>query len=194
MQGPLLTIFDKPFEMTRRSPNDPGFWRGLLNGLIFLAVLPLILIALLLSIPYSHFRRALIRRSERKFTEQMKKAGRFMPWDEFECAVDGGSGTAIIESLGIHGPVRLWWTPEDVPALSPHEFQRGAEFASLDVKNAPFFRWCCARYTDPASGGALLVDVPKGKLRAFQERLKAARLVEICTARWIHRHGVLPTS
>jgi hypothetical protein len=192
-QEPLLTIFDKPFEGLRRSSNDPGFWRNLPNLLMFLAALPLILIALPLSIPYTYFRRSLMRRSERKFAEQMKAAGRFMPWDQFQSAIENGSGTAISEHLGIHGPVRMWWTPEDVPALSPHKFEPYGRRAWLDPQYTPFFRWCDARYTNAVSGQASLVDLPKGKLSAFLQKLKAARLVEISTARCIHKHAVTST-
>jgi hypothetical protein len=78
--------------------------------------IPLLFLAGALSIPWTYIQKSKQRRQERRFAEQMKKAGRLMQWQEFKQAEANGTGTAIGEYLSMKGPFRLWWTRDDIPA------------------------------------------------------------------------------
>lgn len=69
----------------------------------------------------------------------MKKAGRLMQWQEFKQAQANGMGTAIGEYLSTKGPFRLWWTPDDIHAKSPHEWKREQHVAWMESEFLPFF-------------------------------------------------------
>jgi len=100
---------------------------------------------------------------EHRFRMRLKSRGRLMPWAEFVRTMRGSSGTGsaggtcIEERFSPKGPVRFWWTPEDVQGESPYPIidwftmrkGRGAE---------PFIRWCRERYTRADGSGAVLVD------------------------------------
>ena len=115
---------------------------------------PLFFLGAAVSIPWTYIQKSVQRRRERQFTEQMKKAHRLMDWQAFQQAQQNGTGTAIGEYLSTKGPFRLWWTAEDIQALSPHEWKREQHFAWIEDEFRPFFEWCYARYTNPQSGTA----------------------------------------
>jgi hypothetical protein len=176
MQGPLVTLLDKPFAGAGRASKPTGFLRGFGSLALSLVFLPLIPVLLVLSYPYMWVRRSLTHRSERKFAEQMKSASRFMSWDEFESAVEGSRGTAIEEAVGVHGPVRMWWTPEDTPALSPYpcDWKRRSEDEAIQ-----FFKWCSERYTDERMGNAKFVAIPRGSQKFLKDLLQSSHYVGI---------------
>ena len=89
----------------------------------------------------------------------MKEAGRLMEWQEFKQVE--GTGTPIGEYLSTKGPFRLWWTPDDIGATSPHKSKRQHHFAWMESEFLPFFVWCYERYTNPQTGAARLVTVPE---------------------------------
>src|SRR5262249_23568305 len=111
--------------------------------------IPLFLLLAAASIPWTYVHRAVQRRQERKFREQMKGAGRLMQWDEFKQVETSGEGTVIGEYLSMKGPFRLWWTPENVQVESPHNWKREHHFAIAEPEFLPFFEWCYARFTSP---------------------------------------------
>jgi len=45
--------------------------------------IPLLFLAAAMSIPWTYIQKAVQRRRERRFADQMKSAGRLMRWDEF---------------------------------------------------------------------------------------------------------------
>lgn len=144
---------------------------------------PLLFLAAAVSIPWTYIQKVNQRRKERNFTEDMKKAARLMDWQEFRQAMENGAGTAIGEFLSMKGPFRLWWTAEDVPAISPHKWQREQHVAWMEPEFLPFFKWCFARYTNPESGAARLVAVPEGERRQLKAMLNGSRFVSTCSFR-----------
>lgn len=67
------------------------------------------------------------------------------------------------ELLSIKGPWRLWWTSEDVAALSPFPYyarSTGPSESFYDETFREFANWFADTYTDPVRGRALLVDLP----------------------------------
>jgi len=125
--------------------------------LVFVLALTLILIVAVASIPASLIEQSRMRRRERRFAADMKSAGRLISWVDARSEVDNGHGTFIGESVVPRG-YRLWWTPEDIPVISPYPcYFEG--FKLPDREHALFFEWCWTRFTSPDSGIARLVDI-----------------------------------
>jgi len=150
--------------------------------------IPLLFLAGALSIPWAYIQKSAQRRRERRFAEQMKRAGRLMQWRDFKQAEANGTGTAIGEHLSMKGPFRLWWTPDDIPATSPHKWKWGEHVAWLEPEFLPFFQWCYARYTNPQSGLAQLVPVPEEERNQLKAMMTSSRFVSTCSFR-SHRDG-----
>jgi hypothetical protein len=121
------------------------------------------------------------RSQEKRFATEMASSGRVMTWREFESAVGNGERTAIAEYLSLKGPSRLWWTPEDIPAISPHNCDRQHHVAFPEPEFAYFFDWCRAQFTNPQSGRTKLVLVPEEERPELKTKLDGARFVSICS-------------
>lgn len=159
----------------RRKPKVPVIFAPIYIPLLFLVAA--------LSIPWTYIQKLQQRRQERRFAEQMKNAGRLMQWEEFKQTEANGTGTAIGEDLSAKGPSRLWWTSDDIPAMSPHKWKREQHVAWMEPEFLPFFRWCYARYTSPQSGLAQLVAVPEEERRQLKAMLTSIRFVSTCSFR-----------
>ena len=155
--------------------------------------IPLLFLAGAISIPWAYLQKSERRRQERRFAEQMKKAGRLMLWQEFkQVEANAGSGTAIGEYLSTKGPFRLWWTPDDIPATSPHKWKREQDVAWREPEFVPFFEWCYARYTSPQSGLARLVLVPGEEQKQLKAILASTRVfVSTCSFRSLRETGTV---
>jgi hypothetical protein len=148
-------------------------------SILFLPIfLPLFFVAGALSIPWTYVQKLKQRRQEKRFATEMASSGRIMTWSEFESAVGNGEGTAIGEYLSLKGPFRLWWTPEDIPATSPHNCNQ-QNIAWPQPEFADFFNWCRAQFTSPQLGRAKLVLIPDGERAKLQNKLDSARYVSI---------------
>jgi hypothetical protein len=182
MEDSFTTLFKKPPNAPAELHREPKSKRGYNVSIVFLPIyLPLLLIAWAVSIPWSRVRRIMVRRRERRFSQQMWPAGRTTPWEDFECALNEKRGTAIGEYLSLKGPFRLWWTPDNVPILGPHKCDIGSHHAWLEPEFMPFFDWCREEYTDTETGTASLVSVPDDKRIRLKDRLSDAPFVSICS-------------
>jgi hypothetical protein len=117
--------------------------------------LPLLLVAGAISFPYALVRKEVTKRRERRFAEHMKVRGRMIDWPDFVRKVSAGDGTLIVERFSLKGPVRMWWTADDLYGSCPHpsvDWFTMQEDANFDAVR----EWCRARYTG-AGGNALLV-------------------------------------
>jgi hypothetical protein len=77
-------------------------------------------------------------------------------FSEIEEQANCGGGTLIIERRLPKGPVRHWWTPEDIYVQCP--FPLGSPINPFE--SSPFVDavgWCRERYTDVQKGTAALV-------------------------------------
>jgi hypothetical protein len=141
---------------TESAEKQPSTWTGAVMGI---AMIPVLLVGACLAIPYTLGARWLRLHGEHKLRLLMKSRGRLMTWPEFACAMHKRGGTCIEEKFTAKGPVRIWWTPEDVRRESPHEIidwftmRKGRQYE-------PFAHWCRARYTSAEAGSAVLVDTP----------------------------------
>lgn len=151
--------------------------------------IPLLFLAAGVSIPWTYLQKSQQRRQERRFAEQMKKAGRLMHWQEFKQAE--GTGTAIGEYLSTKGPFRLWWTADDIPATSPHEWKRERHVAWWEPEFAPFFEWCYVLYTNPQTGLARLVLIPQEERNQLKAILTGTRFVSTCSFRSLREIGTV---
>src|SRR5258708_6043669 len=124
-------------------------------------LLPFLFIAAGLYLPYAFGLGYFQRRNDRAFRGKMTTLGRVMEWSDFNRALEQAHGTAIVERYSFAGPVRLWWTSEDIYDVCPYPTVDW--WALRDESFLPFAEWCRARYTSPDTGLALLVGrVPKG--------------------------------
>lgn len=124
-------------------------------------VLPMLFIAAGLSIPVSVVRRIVERRREARFAQDMKIVGRMTAWSEVASEMEEGNGTVICEWLSMKGPVRAWWTPDDIVAISPYSCSLDEYPDFFDAELVNFFKWCGERYTCPVGGNGKLIIVPK---------------------------------
>ncbi len=83
-------------------------------------VFPLMLLAIPISIPWGLVDNWLQRRRERAFREDLRARGRLMSWEDVHRAMDENRGTLLEEWYSFKGPVRYWWTAENVREVSPH--------------------------------------------------------------------------
>jgi hypothetical protein len=183
MQDGFIPLFDKPPRGPNSRPTDLG-WHGAFWILVSPITISLLVIAAGLSFPWGYVQRIRVRRSERRFAEGMKSAGRLIPWSEFENSREARQGTVINESLAPKGPCRTWWTADDIPALSPYRCDWSSSDDSSDDQAILFFKWCRDVYTDPSIGKAKLVVVP-GDARKDFKRYKLASARSVSTLSWV---------
>jgi hypothetical protein len=143
----------------RTKPVDLGPVGGIL-------LLPLLLAAGALSIPYALVARRVVARRERRFNNCMKADGRTMEWAQFIREINDGHGTLIVERFSFKGPVRMWWTGENIYEVCPYPL---VDWFTM-TKDASFDElrdWCRNRYTG-ATSSALLVDGNEEQWRTVQ--------------------------
>jgi len=130
-----------------------------MGAVLGVLMIPVLVVGACLAIPYTLGARWLRLHREHKLRRLMRSRGRLIAWPEFVHAMRERGGTCIEEKFSPKGPVRFWWTPEDVRRESPHEvidwftMRKGRQ-------HEPFVHWCRARYTGAECGSALLVDTP----------------------------------
>lgn len=144
--------------------------QGKISRIVTLSLLvlssPLILTWIVVQVPFSVVEHAAMRRREKRFAIRMGAAGRLIAWAEARSQIDNQHGTLIGESVA-HDAYRLWWTAEDIPAISPYPCCFEGNKPPEPWEHIVFDDWCRSRFTNPASGTARLVDIQ----RADQEWL-----------------------
>lgn len=115
----------------------------------------------------------------------LRERSRFKPLRECTADLICGRGTLIIESYTAGwGSTRVWWTPDDVPTLMPHQsiLQQPRQrplTQEEDASEARLAQWFIDNYTDPETGRALLVKPRRG------DRLKKKILAQNPSAKTI---------
>ena len=111
------------------------------------------------AIPYTFILRWLRLHGEHKFRMLMRSRGRLITWPDLLRAMHETGGTCIEERFSPKGPVRFWWTREDVHRESPHEI---IDWFTMRKgrRCEQFVHWCRERYTSAEAGSAVLVDTP----------------------------------
>ena len=124
---------------------------------IALLLIPFLAIAGVLSFPVIGVLFVYFSLSERRFVKQMKSLNRMMDWPRFLHSVEKKQGTVIEEWLSEKGPVRRWWTADDVTNISPYGLPEHGVEAVFDRQFDPFCSWCYENYTNDRTGKALLL-------------------------------------
>jgi len=154
-----------------------------MGAVLGVAMIPVLAVGACLAIPYTVGARWLRMHREHKLRLLMKSRGRLIAWPEFVRAMHERGGTCLEEKFSPKGPVRFWWTPEDVHRESPHEIidwftmRKGRQYE-------PFVHWCRARYTNAEQGSAVLVDTPRVPRREIYALWSECR-PDKAKARWI---------
>jgi hypothetical protein len=165
------------------SPIEPKQQSAIVGAILGIVMIPVLLIGACFAIPYIFILRWMRHLREHSFNRRMRSSGRLITWADFLCAMRGSGGTCIEERFSPKGPVRFWWTPENVYGESPHEIidwftmRKGGRFE-------PFIRWCRARYTSADGGSAVLVDtalVAKRDIYALWSECKG----DTAASRWV---------
>jgi hypothetical protein len=140
-----------------------------LNMLLELALIPIALGVAAVAVPLSFVPRWLQKHREGSFRALLKSRGRLINWQEFLRSMRDSGGTCIEEKFSAKGPVRFWWTQDNVYAESPHEI---IDWFTMRKgrRGESFVRWCRERYTNADTGAAVLVDatfVPRREIYAL---------------------------
>lgn len=166
---------------------EPKNGTSVLAWIVGLLLVPFLFVGACSAVPYGFFLRWRQQHREDALKSLMKSRGRFIGWKEFVRAMRETGGTCIEERFSAKGPVRLWWTPEDVCGESPHEIidwftmRKGRRYE-------PFVRWCRERYTGADGGSAVLVEtwgVPKKEIYALWAECRPESNNDSNRARWI---------
>jgi hypothetical protein len=191
MQPSITTLFkESRLGSTAPHSEERPTRKGIKIPVVFFPIYaPLLLLAAAIGVPVSHVLRWKQGIDERKFIDKMKRARRFMKWNDFKQAIEKNEGTAIGESLSMKGPFRLWWTTENILATSPNRYDRQNHFAFLDEEFAPFFEWCYGRFTHPQRGLARLVEIPEEERKDLVKTLTRGRFVSACSFRSIRERS-----
>jgi hypothetical protein len=146
---------------------------GLLGELLFLPVLFLLAIC---SVPVTFVAAYFQRRRERAFFLEMSARNRVVSSTEFQRAAEELRGTVIEEWYSVSGPVRWWWTPENLYDESPEPIADSMVHSRFDESNRFLSEWIRHRYTQRDDGAALLIDkraAAKGEVHAFWRVLES---------------------
>ncbi len=124
---------------------------------IGLLLMPVLLIVGALSYPIIGVLFVYFKIKERRFVQQMTSLNRVMDWDRFLRSEADNHGTVIVEWLSEKGPVRRWWTADDIRKIVPHGLPENGMDAVFDRQFDPFCLWCYETYTNNRTGKALLL-------------------------------------
>jgi hypothetical protein len=159
--------------------------RGSLDVLLELALIPVAIGVAAVAIPLSFVPRWLQKHREVSFRLLLKSRGRLITWQEFLHSMRDSGGTCIEEKFSPKGPIRFWWTQDNVYTESPHEIIDWFTMRKGRRGDA-FVRWCRERYTSADTGAAVLVDatfVPRREIYALWAECRSqsgpARWVEV---------------
>jgi hypothetical protein len=159
-----------------RNPREIGLPWSLL-------MIPALLLAGAVSVPFSLVGGRIQRRRELAFRKLIQTRGRAIEWATFARAAAENRGTLLIERHSLKGPVRWWWTSENVYEICPHPMVDW-----MTMANEPGFRstseWFRQRYTDPEQGRALLVAT-YGIAQEEKHSVRCQLKSESGTLRWI---------
>ncbi len=158
-----------------RSGDDPtpfAWWEWAcypIFSLLVLAGLGLITPLVLVAIPFLIFASWW---KEMRFARQMRAQRRFIDWGELKPRLLAGQGTLIVEQAHKKG-VRVWWTPDDVPAAMPthmpYKEPGSADYGTSWSTPSSFVFWCHDRYLQAATGMGKLTNPPYSYPPGFVE-------------------------
>ena len=152
------------------------------SAVLGIAMMPVLMVGAGLAISSATVLRWKRRYQENALRAAMKARGRVISWTSFLDKMRASGGTCIEERFSPKGPVRFWWTREDIYAESPHKI---IDWFTMHKGGAatPFVHWCRERYTSD-HGSAVLVDtrgVGKKEIYALWSQCRS----HSCVAKWV---------
>jgi hypothetical protein len=137
-----------------------------ISPLLLPIYLPLMFVGGALSIPYTMIRRKVVARHEARFADSMRGSGRVMDWADFSSELERGNGMLIVERFSFKGPIRLWWTRENLYRTCPYPLVDWLTI-TMDAGFDPIRDWCHTNYTG-ATGRAMLIIAGKDQWRTIR--------------------------
>lgn len=137
---------------------------GPLGSLFAMVLMLAAAAAITLSYPFLWPFVAYQRWQARQFVKRMAAALRAMTRSYFNLALEERRGTVIEEWAPFNvgaGPLRRWWTEDDVWEVCPHRLPQDGAGAIREMEFGPFNCWCREVYTG-VRGKALLVEYDEG--------------------------------
>jgi len=113
-----------------------------------------------------------------RFRRALWRQGRFVAREDLERRLAAGEGT-VIEEIGLKGPTRLWWTPDDVPSLGTLPLSYRDVVTVLEGGEHAFNAWCLTEYLDVDRGRAVTVSFSPRAVRRGDLARRFAR------SRWV---------
>jgi hypothetical protein len=157
----------------RDDPWRTRWWEWFLLPLSPLFIL-FLLVAAAVSVPLERVRQRRQKDSEKEFLQALTERGRTAPWHEVESELIAGRGTLIIEHQSPKGPIREWWTSDDVIAQSPVSLPTALNSGLATEQDLAsireYSRVCAKRYLDLEGGVAKLTEVPIPEARRGDSR------------------------
>jgi hypothetical protein len=140
-----------------------AWWEWLLLPIIMPLLFVFLWVMGVLSVPVGFVSRLYQQREERRLRSRLATVGRFMEWAEVEAKLKAGAGTLIVEHCSPKGPVREWWTEDDLVAATPVALP--ASLNSLPEERQlqllqDYAKACAVRYVDLERGTAKITEVP----------------------------------
>ena len=153
------------FPLIRAGDDDTpwAWWEWLLAPIIWPVLLILMVVVAAVSIPVEIVYRFRMWRQEKKLLARLTSVGRSVPWSEIEARFRAGEGTLIVEHRSPNGPIREWWSEDDLVGEAPLPLPTSVR--SLPPEGPcesvrEYARFCAARYAAPDSGTAKLTALP----------------------------------
>lgn len=151
------------------------------SAILGILAMPALLVAAALSVPYSIVRGYVVARREEQFETHLRALGRTVHWEEAILEVTRGRGSFIVEYLSLKGPIRLWFTTDNLKEISPEPCCFD-EFPWFEESHEGFFTWCRTRCTDLEHGNAKLVDIGKVDRSTLRASLETCRRQQRCVS------------
>jgi hypothetical protein len=162
-------------DRSRRRPIELGVWS------CFFTV-PLLFLGAALSVPYVEVAKVVYRIRERRFARHMAALNRTITFEDYSRILENGEGTHIHEwESAFKGPVRWWWTSEDVAVVNPDP-TADRYTMTRDALFQPFLEWIYREYTSP-SGKALLVIATNEQKKSIRDKLQNKGIMDVPTFR-----------
>ncbi|HKB41650.1 MAG TPA: hypothetical protein VKD72_34820 [Gemmataceae bacterium] len=150
------------FPLVRSGDNDSpiAWWEWLFAPLLMPLFLVLLLLMVVVSVPIELGRQLVMYRREKQLPKRLAEHGHFLDWPDLKRRLEAGEGTLIVEHCALHGPIREWWTEDDVIASAPAALPKSIRSLGDELEVLrDFSRTCAGKYVDLASGTAKLTVV-----------------------------------
>jgi hypothetical protein len=140
-----------------------AWWEWLFAPIMMPLIFLFMLVMAVVSVPVEFVYRLRQQREEKQLRHRLVASDRFMEWREVEAKLREGEGTLIVEHRSPKGPVREWWTEDDLVAAAPVPLPTSLKSLPEGDRLQPlqeFAKSCWARYVAIEGGAAKLTEIP----------------------------------